>query len=83
MPTALIDDVLTELKAKYGISKIELERIVDSQFKVARLNIEEKSLKTVNLIHLGKIAPSPWFVKNRPIFLEKMRLELDKDEVNE
>lgn len=73
MPTALIEEVLEELKAKYGISKTELERMFDVPFKVARKNIEDRGTKTVHLIHLGTIKPSKWLIDNRHNYVKKDR----------
>jgi hypothetical protein len=64
MPSPLIDDIITELREKYNLSRSEIERIIDSPFRVARTNIENKSLKIVNLIYLGKIRPTSWLIEN-------------------
>lgn len=71
----LIDEILTKLKDKHGISKVDLERIIDSEFKVLELNIQQRSLKEVSLIHIGKVKPSKWFVHN----YEKMVKEVKRD----
>lgn len=59
-----IDSILEELKAKYGISKVELERIVDTQFKVAYDAIEAKTIKSIKFANLGKIRPSTFLINN-------------------
>jgi hypothetical protein len=71
----LIDEVLTKLKDKHGLSKVELERIIDSEFKVLELSIQKRSLKEVSLIYLGKVKPSKWFVHN----YEKVVKETKRD----
>ena len=59
----LIDDILTEMKIKHGISKYELEKIIDSQFKVLMDTMQLKQIKTVHLKGLGKVKPSTFFIK--------------------
>jgi hypothetical protein len=60
---SLIDNILTDLKSKHGLSKIELERIIDSQFKVLQLNIESRKPTSVKMMHLGKFKPSKYLLK--------------------
>ncbi len=60
----LIEDVLIELKKKYGITKYELEAILNSEFKCLENNIRSRSDKTVNMIYLGKFHPSKFFLSN-------------------
>lgn len=67
----LIDEILTKLKSKHNINKVDLERIIDSQFKVMELSIGERSLKEVKLIHLGKVKPSKWFIHNYDKMVKK------------
>lgn len=59
----LIDTILTDLKSKHGITKFELERIIDSQFKVLQLNIEARNPISVKMMHLGKFKPSKYLIK--------------------
>lgn len=71
----LIESILSEIKEKnkdsneWWNTKYELERILDSQFKVLRNAIEERDLRVVNLIHIGKIKPTKWFTYNRDRFI--------------
>ena len=58
----LIDEILTEMKAEFGITKFELEKIIDSQFKVLQNNIEERSLKEVHFKYLGKFKPTTFLI---------------------
>ena len=60
----LTNDILDELKAKYGISKAELELMLDSQFKLTRNLLDSRTTDTIKLIHLGKIKPTSFFIKN-------------------
>ena len=60
---SLIDNILTELKSKHNISKYELERIIDSQFKVLQLNIESRNTTSVKMMNLGKFKPSKYLIK--------------------
>ena len=41
----LIDDILSEMKLKHGVTKFELEKIIDSQFKVLQTSIQNKDLR--------------------------------------
>jgi len=67
----LIDEILTEIKTNNSESKEwwntkhELEKILDSEFKVLRKHIEDKDLRVVNLIYLGKVKPSKWLKNNK------------------
>lgn len=60
----LTSDILDELKKKYGLSKAELELILDSQFKLTRNLLDSRTTKKIKLIHLGKIKPTTFFIKN-------------------
>ena len=60
----LIEEIYDVLKVKHGISKVEIERIVNTQFKVLENNIKTRGNKVVNLIYLGKIKPSKYFLEN-------------------
>lgn len=60
----LINEILNEMKDEFGITKYELERMVDCQFKCLEENIKDRTLKTVNLIYLGKVGPTGWFKYN-------------------
>ena len=66
-----IDEIYTMLKNKYGISKVEIERITDSQFKVLENNIKTRGNKVVNLIYLGKFKPSKYFLDNYEVLSKK------------
>ena len=59
-----IEELYDVLKEKHGISKVEIERIVNTQFKVLENNIKTRSNKVVNLIYLGKVKPSKSLLEN-------------------
>ncbi len=55
------DDILTTLKDKYqehNISRYELERIIDTEWKYLEQNITDRSDRIVHLIYLGKVVPT-------------------------
>lgn len=60
----VIDEILSELKEETGISKVELERMTDVQFKMVREHIESRDPRPITLIHLGKVKMSDWYRKN-------------------
>ena len=64
----IYNDLILKLSKKYNLSDLEVERIVDSQFKVVLDTISNKEIKTLNLIYLGKFTPT--------------RRRLDKHEAN-
>lgn len=68
----LISDILEELQLKYpNKSKVELERIVDTQFKVIHDSMTNKTTKSIKLYNLGKVKPSTFFIKNHEKFSKK------------
>lgn len=73
----LIEDIFTELKLKHGITKFEIENIVDSQFKLLQNTIESKTWKPVSLIHLGKFKPTKFILHLTN--LNNKNNELDKE----
>lgn len=57
----LYDEILVILHERFKehkISKVELERIIDSQFRVIRNSIGKKEAETTMLQYLGKIIPT-------------------------
>lgn len=68
----LINNIFTELKDKYGLSRYEIERIVDSQFKFTVEHIANQNVKSVKWMHLGKIRPS-----------EYLKHKIEKEQQNE
>ena len=67
----LIEEIYNVLKDKYGISKVEIERITNTQFKVLENNIKTRGNKVVNLIYLGKVNPSKSLLKNYEVLSKK------------
>ena len=70
----IYEEVLDEIKSEFTLSKVELERICDSQFKVIRETMAKREGKVIQLIHLGKFRPTMY---NKDYL---KRLELKKNE---
>lgn len=64
----VINEIIEEIKAETGLTKYEIERIVDSEFKTLTIAIEDRDIRSVNLIYIGKIIPSKWLLSNNEIF---------------
>lgn len=80
----LYDEILDEMKSTYGLSKVELERIIDSQFRVIRDTMSNREGKIVQLIYIGKFRPTFYnkdYVKTKgnTIGVDKCDLEIPKD----
>jgi len=58
----LIDEILSEMKAEHGISKFELEKIVDSQYKLLAEHIYKRDLREVHIKGLGKFKPTTFLI---------------------
>lgn len=58
---ALIETIITELREKHKLSRYDIERIIDSQFKYTVEHIEASKLDSVKWMHLGKIRPSDYY----------------------
>jgi hypothetical protein len=54
----IYEEVLDEIKSEFDLSKVELERICDSQFRVIRDTMSKREGKVVQLIYLGKFRPT-------------------------
>lgn len=67
----IYEEILDEIKSEFGLSKIELERICDSQFRVIRNTMSNREGKVVQLIYLGKFRPT---VHNRD-YVERLKLK--------
>lgn len=59
----LINDILIEMKAEYGITLFELEKIADSQFKVLMDHIQSRDEREVHIKGIGKFKPSKTLLK--------------------
>ena len=52
-------ELIVEMKLLYpGLSKLEIERICDSQFRVLRNTMSNREGKVVQMIYLGKFRPT-------------------------
>lgn len=56
------EEILDEIKSEFGLSKMELERICDSQFRVIRDTMSKREGKIIQLIYLGKFRPTMYNV---------------------
>lgn len=54
----IYEEILDEIKPEFTLSKVELERICDSQFRVIRDTMSNREGKVVQLIYLGKFRPT-------------------------
>jgi len=54
----IYEEILDEIKSEFTLSKVELERICDSQFRVIRDTMSKREGKVVQLIYLGKFRPT-------------------------
>jgi len=54
----IYEEILDEIKSEFTLSKVELERICDSQFRVIRDTMSNREGKVVQLIYLGKFRPT-------------------------
>lgn len=67
----VINQILDELKEETGITKYELDRITESQFKCITGIIQSRIPKVCNLMYLGKIRPTKFFLYNIDIIQRK------------
>jgi len=58
-----IEDIVEILYCKYKLPKSELGKIVRSQFKVARIEINAKGDVEVPLMYIGTFKPTPFRIK--------------------
>jgi len=56
---SLQDKILNELKELYpDIPKLELDKIIDSEFRLIEKIVSAREVKVINCIHLGKFYPT-------------------------
>lgn len=56
---SLQDKIIDELKKLYpDISKLELDKIIDSEFRLIERTVVNREVKVINCIHLGKFYPT-------------------------
>lgn len=67
----IYEEILNEIKGEFTLSKMELERICDSQFRVIRDTMSNREGKIVQLIYLGKFRPT---VYNKD-YVERLKLK--------
>lgn len=58
-----INDIIGDLAKKYNLTKSDIERVIDAQFKVLALQLNKKEVKDIYMIYLGKFKPTPFLVK--------------------
>ena len=54
----LFSEVLDELRLSFNLPKAELERIINSEFRVIRNSMSNREGKVIQLIYLGKFRPT-------------------------
>jgi nucleoid DNA-binding protein len=64
----LYSELFDELEKELGLSKREIKDIVKTEFKALQVNIRSRTLKSVNMIYLGKFRPTKWFLNNQDKF---------------
>ncbi len=74
-----IKDIIGTLSTKYNLSKVDIERIVDSEFRVLANTVEAGEVKIVNMVYIGKFRPTYYL----PIANEARRLKALKLQENE
>ena len=65
------EEILDEIKSEFTLSKMELERICDSQFRVIRDTMSNREGKIIQLIYLGKFRPT---IYNKD-YVERLKLK--------
>jgi nucleoid DNA-binding protein len=69
----IYEEILDEIKGDFTLSKMELERICDSQFRVIRNTMSNREGKVIQLIYLGKFRPTMYntdYTKRKKLKLE-------------
>lgn len=69
------EEILNDIKGQFGLSKLELERIVDSQFRLLRNTMSNREGKVVQMIYLGKFRPTMY---NKD-YIERLKLKNNED----
>ena len=76
----IYNEVIGELSKKYNLNEVDVERIVDSQFKYLTHIINERGSKTVQLIYLGKFTTNS---KTRYIVAKFNKAKLERERLNQ
>lgn len=72
-----IKEIISEVKSENpNLSSLEIERIFDSQFCVLEHSIRNRTKKTINIMYIGKIKPSKWFLDNYDKMVEKIKTDI-------
>lgn len=72
----LQDKILNELKALYpNLPKSELDKIIDSEFRLIERTVVSREVKVINCIHLGKFYPTGY----RKRLEEQNKLKIKED----
>lgn len=74
-----INDIVDELFNKHKLSRIDIERIVKSEWKLLATTIREKGEDTVNLIYLGKVKNTPYRRKQLKVIKNEVVKEIQRD----
>jgi len=64
----MYNEILDELKEEFKLSKVELERVCNSQFRVLRDVMLGREGKVLQMVHLGKFRPTAYnidYLKNQ------------------
>lgn len=67
----IYEEILDDIKGQFGLSKLELERIIDSQFRLLRNTMSNREGKVVQMIYLGKFRPTMY---NKD-YIERLKLK--------
>ena len=70
----IYEEILDEIKGDFTLSKMELERICDSQFRVIRNTMSNREGKVVQLIYLGKFRPTAY----NQDYIKRLKLKTDE-----
>lgn len=70
----IYEEILDEIKGDFTLSKMELERICDSQFRVIRDTMSNREGKVVQLIYLGKFRPTAY----NQDYIKRLKLKTDE-----
>lgn len=61
---SLHEDLITELRKLYpNVSRLELDKIIDSEFRLISNMISKRDNKVVNCVGLGKFYPTTYKLK--------------------
>lgn len=70
----IYEEILDEIKDQFGLPKMELERICDSQFRVLRNSMTNREGKVVQMIYVGKFRPTAY----NQDYIKRLKLKTDE-----